>query len=324
MPATLSFFSHLQKLSLIDTQLKNISSLQGLNKLTELNLESNRITDISSLQGLNNLNYLNLSRNQITDISALQGLSNLTYLNLCFNQITGISSLQGLSKLIQLNLGDNKITYISSLQGLSNLTQLDFSFNQITGISSLQGLSNLTQLNLRYNKITQLPAALVEFNLEIDVDSNSASSDDKKILLGENLLEKPPLEIIRKGKKAIKAYFDSLREGTLPLNEVKVLLVGDGAAGKTSLVNRLLGLEFNENEPQTHGIKIQTWPVKQDDKTIKAHLWDFGGQQIMQASHQFFLSELVFTSWYWTAAKRKKPNTGLNISKASAAIPRCW
>ncbi|MGR6837991.1 hypothetical protein ACU5DF_02360 [Aliivibrio wodanis] len=33
-------------------------------------------------------------------------------------------------------------------------------------------------------------------------------------------------------------------------------LVGEGAAGKTSLVNRLIGNGYNAHEPQTHGIKI--------------------------------------------------------------------
>jgi len=50
----------------------------------------------------------------------------------------------------------------------------------------------------------------------------------------------PPIGIVKQGKAAITAYFDSLKKETLPLNEVKVLLVGDSAAGKTSLVNRLL------------------------------------------------------------------------------------
>ena len=38
-----------------------------------------------------------------------------------------------------------------------------------------------------------------------------------------------------------------------PLNEVKVLLVGDGGAGKTSLVKRLIGEDFDGNEYQTQG-----------------------------------------------------------------------
>jgi small GTP-binding protein len=83
------------------------------------------------------------------------------------------------------------------------------------------------------------------------------------------------------------------------LNEVKVLLVGDGGAGKTSLVKQLLGKKFNPHESQTKGITIKQWEVVDithyemtaEEQKIKAHLWDFGGQEIMHATHQFFLSK---------------------------------
>ncbi|MCP4155921.1 MAG: hypothetical protein GY757_49810 [bacterium] len=57
------------------------------------------------------------------------------------------------------------------------------------------------------------------------------------------------------------------------------------------LVKRLPGHQWDEQEPQTHGINIQPWNIKPDDKEIKINLWDFGGQEIMHATHQFFLSK---------------------------------
>ena len=79
------------------------------------------------------------------------------------------------------------------------------------------------------------------------------------------------------------------------LNEVKVLLVGEGSAGKTSLAKRVLGEAFDPHESTTHGIRLKNWQVQTADntadKTIKVNLWDFGGQEIMHATHQFFLSK---------------------------------
>ncbi|HEY5729426.1 MAG TPA: TIR domain-containing protein [Anaerolineales bacterium] len=47
-----------------------------------------------------------------------------------------------------------------------------------------------------------------------------------------------PAEIFSKSKEAFGAYRKGLREGsTLPLLEVKLLVVGQGSVGKTSLVN---------------------------------------------------------------------------------------
>ncbi len=106
-----------------------------------------------------------------------------------------------------------------------------------------------------------------------------------------NLLGTSPLEINSKGLEAIKKYLAELKKGETPLNQVKILLVGDGAAGKTSLVKRLLGEAFDQHEDTTHGISIRGWEVDAGGQPIKVNIWDFGGQEIMHATHQFFLSK---------------------------------
>lgn len=112
------------------------------------------------------------------------------------------------------------------------------------------------------------------------------------IFLQTSDLEDPPLEIISKGREAISTYFSERSSGSLPLNELKVLLVGNGSAGKTSLVKRMLKEDFDPEESQTHGINIRTWYTNTDTgKEAKLNFWDFGGQEIMHATHQFFLSK---------------------------------
>ncbi len=290
LPVTLSKFKHLQLLHLFRTGLTDISFLQGLSHLSSLNLRDNEITDISVLQGLSNLKKLDLSYNKPTDISFLQGLSHLSSLNLRHNEITDISFLQGLSHLSSLNLSDNEIIDFSFLQSLSNLTNLNLSRNKITDISFLQGLKNLTTLDLIDNKIIELPEAIVDLGMKIDVDSNGVEGEG--LYLFGNPLEKPPIEIVKKGKEATKIYFKSLEGEERALNEVKVLLVGDGGVGKTSLMKRLLEEDFDKNEPLTHGINLKhNWAVTPGKYLIKIRFWDFGGQEIMHATHQFFLSK---------------------------------
>ena len=61
----------------------------------------------------------------------------------------------------------------------------------------------------------------------------------------------------------------------------------------------MLNQGFNPNESQTKGILINDWEVvdinhceiETDDQKITTHLWDFGGQEFMHATHQFFLSK---------------------------------
>jgi internalin A len=241
---------------------------------------------LSKFQGLEKLA---LRGNQISDISSLKELKELTHLDLRYNQISDISSLKELKGLTVLNLQGNQIRDISNLKELKELTVLSLDSNQISDISSLKELKNLKKLYLQANKISHMPAEFLHLGLAIKWRQERVGEEG--IFLYANPLESPPMEITRQGDEAVRQYFKSLEGEKQALNEVKVLLVGDGAAGKTSLVKRLLGKRFKKNESQTHGININTLGITQNNSTIKIRLWDFGGQEIMHSTHQFFLSK---------------------------------
>ncbi len=102
----------------------------------------------------------------------------------------------------------------------------------------------------------------------------------------------PPVEIAKDSPEAVRDYFEELSTDGRRLNEVKVIFLGEASAGKTSLVKRLMGEDFDSEESQTHGIRIRKVPFDMNDgDQVTAHLWDFGGQEVMHATHQFFLSQ---------------------------------
>jgi internalin A len=86
-------------------------------------------------------------------------------------------------------------------------------------------------------------------------------------------------------------YFRTRGGEKRPLNEAKLILVGRGAVGKTSIVNRLIHGTFTD-EKKTEGIRITEWPltVGEQRDNVRLNVWDFGGQEIMHATHQFFLT----------------------------------
>jgi internalin A len=86
-------------------------------------------------------------------------------------------------------------------------------------------------------------------------------------------------------------YYVQTRGGPRNLNEANLILVGFGGVGKTSLVNRLTNDRFDPNERKTEGIAITDWPIRIHNQQVLLHVWDFGGQEIMHAMHQFFLTQ---------------------------------
>ena len=83
---------------------------------------------------------------------------------------------------------------------------------------------------------------------------------------------------------------ESGRQGRRPLNEAKLILLGRGEVGKTCLVNRLVHDKFASTD-MTRGIAITQWLVPTVNNTVRLNVWDFGGQEIQHATHQFFLTD---------------------------------
>ncbi|MBN8658237.1 MAG: GTP-binding protein [Anaerolineae bacterium] len=118
-------------------------------------------------------------------------------------------------------------------------------------------------------------------------------------MLQETSLPVPPeiLKLTNQPKIILAYYFDIVEKHKNPLNEIKLLVVGQGSVGKTSLVQQFLANKFNAIETKTEGIVINHWQVDDPHKTqkqqtrININIWDFGGQEIMHATHQFFLTK---------------------------------
>ena len=165
------------------------------------------------------------------------------------------------------------------IANLTSLTTLVLFGNQITEIpESLTNLTNLTKLSLHSNQITEIPESLTNLTSLTLLD------------LRNNPLP-IPVEILNDYKNP-PAIFDFWAEQERkPLNEAKVIFVGQGTVGKTSLVKRLLKNQFDAAEGKTEGIEIHDWQIEAKQENIKLRVWDFGGQEIMHATHQFFLTE---------------------------------
>ena len=294
----------LQSLFLSKNQISDITALSHLTGLQYLSLWNNQISNITALSHLTGLHLLDLGHNQISDITALSHLTGLLYLSLWQNQISDITALSHLTGLQTLYLGFNQISDITSLSHLTGLQKLYLWDNQISDITALSHLTGLQTLYLRNNHIKEIPLSIFQLNMEINMGDDYSRGGH---FLSENPIESPPLEIIKQGKQSVLRWFAAQKE---TLKEIKIHLVGAPEAGKTSLLRRLDNNDFDKNEGQTDGVNILDIQFGEHDtfenqKTlsttiaderiyfseITGRFWDFGGQEIMNATHQLFLTK---------------------------------
>jgi GTPase SAR1 family protein len=72
------------------------------------------------------------------------------------------------------------------------------------------------------------------------------------------------------------------------------LILGEGGAGKTSLLRRLYraDLSLPDEQESTKGIDIHHHEfINNNGKPFRLNVWDFSGQQIYHSTHQFFLTK---------------------------------
>jgi GTPase SAR1 family protein len=187
---------------------------------------------------------------------------------------------------------------------LEHLEMLDLRWNQLNALpESIAKLQNLTELNLRHNQLIDVPESITKLqNLKI-------------LRLEGNPIETPPPEVVfdRGGYtnlEGIKNYFRQLQSAEKDyLYEAKLLIVGEAGAGKTTLAKKIEDRDYvlKEDEPTTEGIDVIKWEFPlQQNKNFRVNIWDFGGQEIYHATHQFFLTK---RSLYTLVADIRKEDT---------------
>ena len=153
-----------------------------------------------------------------------------------------------------LKLSNHRISHLSeSLGNFTILKKLHLNGNQLTNLPEFLGnLTSLNELYLNGNQLKTLPESI----------GNLASLN--KFYLSGNPLEKPPLDVAVKGIEEIKEYFEQLRkDGQDYIYEAKLLIVGEGGAGKTTLAKKIQNPKYKlQDEDSTKGIDVIKWRFK--------------------------------------------------------------
>ncbi len=173
---------------------------------------------------------------------------------------------------------------------LENLEIIDLSFSNIENLPEhIDCFKKLQKLELQYTNITALPNSMSKLRYLSDLD-----------LRDTPLAETIPPEILNQSAKEIVKYV-LVQQSDAPkeyFNESKMVIVGQGHVGKSSLLNRLVW-DVYEEESTTEGIYITNWHFSENGEAYKLNVWDFGGQEIYHSTHQFFLTERSLYLLVW-------------------------
>ncbi|MCG9892968.1 MAG: leucine-rich repeat domain-containing protein [Thermosynechococcaceae cyanobacterium MS004] len=300
LPDAIAQLTNLQTLALSGNQLTSLpDAIAQLTNLQTLALSDNQLTRLpDAITKLTNLHNLSLSDNQLTSLpDAITHLTNLQTLFLGNSQLTRLpDEIAQLTNLQTLDLTSNQLTSLpDAISQLTNLQTLYLGFNQLMSLTdAVSQLTNLQTLDLWDNQLTSLPNGLRKLSKleELYLHKNDGLNLPPEIL-GFTALEVAARRGTPTSPQTILDYYYRTQQGQKrPLNEAKLILIGYGGVGKTSLVSRLVHNTFDKDAPQTQGIQITQWPIQLNGtEDVRLNVWDFGGQEIMHATHHFFLTQ---------------------------------
>jgi internalin A len=288
----------LQSISLDNNQLSDWPT-SWPEKLQSISLDNNLLSHWTSIWP-KNLEELNLSRNQLS-LWPSAWPQQLRFINLSINQLSDWPSIWP-KQLRFIFLSDNQFLNWPTIWP-KKLEFIDLNSNQLSNWpadwpKSLQflyldnnQLSNwpntwpqqLRILSLTNNQLSDWPSEWPNIpNLGYMRLSGNALGEDVEALSNHNI-------------EALKNLFERSADRVF-INEAKLLIVGEPASGKTSLMRKLTDpthIPIPNKESTTEGINIAQWQFDQDESSapFTANIWDFGGQEIQYATHKFFLTE---------------------------------
>jgi internalin A len=249
-----------------------------------------------------------------------------------------IKRLKSLHTLVVANGGLPEVPrWISDLTALRTL---DLRSNEISGLPDTAGkMVSLERLVLSKNPLADFPEPIFRMKalegLVLSARDGSAYIREipPEIVALENLkqldidghpIETPPPEVVDRGAESVKNYWRQRQEvGIDYLCEAKLIIVGEAGAGKTSLARKIEDREYElqDRQPSTEGIEVIPWSfraairVSEGDREkllerdFRVRIWDFGGQEVYHATHQFFLTH---RSVYVLVADERKEDTDFN------------
>lgn len=312
----------------------NSYALNAAGQITALSLGNSKIKKLVLGAEAANVEYLYLSGSEsLTEVVFEVPLPHLThlYLNNCaITQITfpaGFRSLQqiylqknGLQRLVfegdcpalvLMDVSENKLKMLDFSLGFRQLQYLYASQNLLEGLNLNRSMRQLNTLHLAENRLTTIAPYLSEVKAmeTLYLKGNRLGTIDREVWDTE-----------RNSWDTMKGYLISLNKGNVTreyLHEAKMILIGNGEVGKTSIRVKLLDInaKLPEKEDRTPGLDVVPYTIPNlspaqtglpYETSFRFNIWDFGGQGKYREIQQLFFSRKSL--YLYVTACDDKPN----------------
>ena len=301
-----------------------IPSLGRLTGLTELTLLVCRgLTALLGLEYLSQLTVLNLY--DCSSLTALPGLENLTKLttlklSMC-SSLVALPGVENLTRLTSLDLSECRSLreLPEGIRSMKALRRLDLCQMELRDLPDwLPDIAQEFYAGFSFHFDHHIWSKRVDVEIEnydyllrdeqwsqnvnVEISTNVYHSFRVELekatvyLSGTTVETIPDMSIFNQPYEVVADFFRKRALGqTHPLNEIKVVFLGDGESGKSHTIARLMNDGGTPDHAifdgqSTPGIVIRDKKYGLGDRTIRVHYWDFGGQEIMHSMHRIFLT----------------------------------
>ncbi|KAL4226999.1 Leucine-rich repeat serine/threonine-protein kinase 2 [Mactra antiquata] len=306
----------------------------GLQELQSLDLSHNQIDCLPDLflMSCSKLETLDLSFNILTklpDDEYAENLPMLYKLKVRHNHLAERAPLfiprfiLELSSIRTVDISENQICGFPSLTLWKTRTMKDFIANRnkipVMNLKDCKVWSKLEKLHLAHNQLTQLPQEIGYFTslISLDISHNKITSLPDELGKCSKLYEMPTdgLElnisrvILGRRVKDIIKYLHNRLTKAQRYYRMKLMVVGYGGRGKTTLLKTLMKEKVNkkENRP-TVGVVVKDWTYSQHERRdlnesqpfkllgpgrkvqYTLNTWDFAGQEEFYSTHDCYLA----------------------------------
>ncbi len=114
----------LERLTVNNQGVSDLSPLAGKEFLVELNVQNNPISSLKPIEGSTLLELLNIENTQVSDLASLSKMNNLITLNASGTPVKSLKPLSGLQKLENLFVNNTSVRSISPVENIPTLKQL--------------------------------------------------------------------------------------------------------------------------------------------------------------------------------------------------------